>query len=81
MTFSLMQYIYLAFILTLYLLLFCPRAWTKFISKHQGPFQEKITWVTGFPVPIQITTSDWEYFKCITLVFQSILLSTLVFET
>jgi hypothetical protein len=50
-----------------YLLLFCLRAWTMFIAKHRGAFQPKIRWVYDFPVRIQITTSDWEYLKCITL--------------
>jgi hypothetical protein len=71
MTFSLMQYTYLTFILTLYLLLFCLRAWTMFIANHREPFQEKNRWVTDFPVRIQIKTSDWEYLKCITLVFHN----------
>jgi hypothetical protein len=52
-----------------YLLLFCLRAWTMFIAKHQGTFQPKIRWVYDFPVRIQITTSDWEYLKCLTLEF------------
>jgi hypothetical protein len=70
MTFSLMQYIYIAFILTYFIfLLFFLRAWTMFIAKHQGTFQPKIRWVYDFPVCIQITTSDWEYLKCITLEF------------
>jgi hypothetical protein len=52
-----------------YLLLFCLRAWTMFITKHQGAFQPKIRWVYDFPVRIQKITSDWEYLKCITLQF------------
>jgi hypothetical protein len=40
-----------------------------FIAKHRGAFQPKIIWVYDFPVRIQITTSDWEYLKCITLQF------------
>jgi hypothetical protein len=40
-----------------------------FIAKHQGAFQLKIRWVYDFLVHIQITTSDWEYLKCIKLEF------------
>jgi hypothetical protein len=58
-----------------YLLLFCLRAWTMFIAKHQGTFQPKFRWVYDFSVRIQITTSDWEYLKCITLEFHILFFS------
>jgi hypothetical protein len=64
-------YIFSFYTNILYLLLFCVKAWTMFIANHQGPFQEKIRWVTDFLVHIQITTSDLEYLKCITLVFHN----------
>jgi hypothetical protein len=48
-----------------------------FIAKHQGAFQRKIRWAYDFPVHIQITTSEWEYLKCITLEFY-ILFSSLI---
>jgi hypothetical protein len=69
MTFSNAIYIFSFYTNIFYGLLFFLIAWTMFIAKHQGAFQPKIRWVYDFPVHIQITTSDWEYLKCITLPF------------
>jgi hypothetical protein len=46
------------------------------LQSPKGAFQPKISWVYDFPIRIQITTSDWEYLKCITLEFH-ILFSSL----
>jgi hypothetical protein len=48
-----------------------------FIAKQRGTFQEKIRWVYDFSVHILITTSDWEYLKCITLEFHNLFSSPL----
>jgi hypothetical protein len=70
-------YIFSFYTNILYLLLFCLRARTMFIAKYQGTFQPKIRWVSNFTVLIQITTSDWEYLKCITLEFHILFSSAL----